>query len=232
MGDMPLMTDNGTFVINGTERVIVSQMHRSPGVFFDHDKGKTHSSGKYLFAARVIPYRGSWLDFEFDSKDIVYVRIDRKRKLPVTTLLYALEGAHSEQLRAAREAKGETVEIADIRGMTGEEILDTFYGKVMFSLTDKGWARPFDAEAFRGMKLLEPLIDAESGEVVAEKEAKLTARSAKKIAEKTRNVLVSRADVLGRFVAEDLVNENTARCTPMPARNWPRRSSPRWRRSG
>ncbi len=91
MGDMPLMTDNGTFIINGTERVIVSQMHRSPGVFFDHDKGKTHSSGKYLFAARVIPYRGSWLDFEFDSKDLVYVRIDRKRKLPVTTLLYALE---------------------------------------------------------------------------------------------------------------------------------------------
>ena len=87
MGDMPLMTDNGTFIINGTERVIVCQMHRSPGVFFDHDKGKTHSSGKYLFAARVIPYRGSWLDFEFDSKDLVYVRIDRKRKLPVTTLL-------------------------------------------------------------------------------------------------------------------------------------------------
>ena len=91
MGDMPLMTDNGTFIINGTERVIVSQMHRSPGVFFDHDKGKTHSSGKYLFAARVIPYRGSWLDFEFDAKDLVYVRIDRRRKLPVTTLLLALD---------------------------------------------------------------------------------------------------------------------------------------------
>ena len=86
MGDMPLMTDNGTFIINGTERVIVSQMHRSPGVFFDHDKGKTHSSGKFLFAARVIPYRGSWLDFEFDSKDLDYERIDRKRKRPVTTL--------------------------------------------------------------------------------------------------------------------------------------------------
>ncbi len=84
MGDMPLMTDNGTFIVNGTERVIVSQMHRSPGVFFDHDKGKTHSSGKLLFAARVIPYRGSWLDIEFDAKDIVYARIDRRRKLPVT----------------------------------------------------------------------------------------------------------------------------------------------------
>jgi DNA-directed RNA polymerase subunit beta len=90
MGDIPLMTDKGTFVVNGTERVIVSQMHRSPGVFFDHDKGKTHSSGKLLFAARVIPYRGSWLDFEFDAKDVVYVRIDRKRKLPSTTILYAL----------------------------------------------------------------------------------------------------------------------------------------------
>ena len=90
MGDMPLMTQNGTFVVNGTERVIVSQMHRSPGVFFDHDKGKTHSSGKLLFTSRVIPYRGSWLDFEFDAKDVVHARIDRRRKLPVTTLLYSL----------------------------------------------------------------------------------------------------------------------------------------------
>src|SRR3954466_9999262 len=121
MGDMPLMTKNGTFIINGTERVIVSQMHRSPGVFFDHDKGKTHSSGKYLFAARVIPYRGSWLDFEFDRKDLVYVRIDPKRKLPVTALLYALESKATEQLRAEREAAGETVDIHEIRGMDAEE---------------------------------------------------------------------------------------------------------------
>ncbi len=102
MGDIPLMTNNGTFVVNGTERVIVSQMHRSPGVFFDHDKGKTHSSGKLLFAARIIPYRGSWLDIEFDAKDIVYARIDRRRKIPVTSLLLAL-------------------------GMDGEEVLRTFY---------------------------------------------------------------------------------------------------------
>ena len=107
MGDMPLMTEHGTFIINGTERVIVSQMHRSPGVFFDHDKGKTHSSGKLLFGARVIPYRGSWLDFEFDAKDIIHVRIDRRRKLPVTTLLYAL-------------------------GLTGEEILEQFYRSVSY----------------------------------------------------------------------------------------------------
>ena len=209
MGDMPLMTDNGTFIINGTERVIVSQMHRSPGVFFDHDKGKTHSSGKYLFAARVIPYRGSWLDFEFDSKDLVYVRIDRKRKLPATTLLYALESSHTEALRAAREARGETLEPTEIRGMDAEEILSVFYSRVVFTRTSKGWARPFDPEAFRGIKLLEPLIDAQTGEIVAEADAKLTSRSARKIAEKTREVLVGRTDLLGRFVAVDLVNEET-----------------------
>src|SRR6202020_2224734 len=138
MGDMPLMTDNGTFIINGTVRVIVSQMPRSPGVFFDHDKGKTHSSGKYLFAARVIPYRGSWLDFEFDSKDLVYVRIDRKRKLPVTTLLYALESAATAALRAEREAKGEVVEPGEVHGMDQEEILSRFYTQVVFDRTARG----------------------------------------------------------------------------------------------
>ena len=209
MGDMPLMTDNGTFIINGTERVIVSQMHRSPGVFFDHDKGKTHSSGKYLFAARVIPYRGSWLDFEFDSKDLVYVRIDRKRKLPVTTLLYALEGEATARLRAEREAKGEPVELGEIRGMDQEEILRYFYNQVVFDHTPKGWARPFDPDAFRGVKLLEPIVDAETGEVVADADAKLTQRQARRIAEKTKEVLVGRTDLLGRFVAEDLVNAET-----------------------
>ncbi len=209
MGDMPLMTDNGTFIINGTERVIVSQMHRSPGVFFDHDKGKTHSSGKYLFAARVIPYRGSWLDFEFDAKDLVYVRIDRKRKLPVTTLLYALESERTAQLRRAREAQGETLDIGEIRGMDAEEILTYFYGQVVFTRTPKGWARPFDPDAFRGIKLLEPLVDADTGEVVADSETKLTARTVRKIAETTKEVLVGRADLLGRFVARDLVNEET-----------------------
>jgi DNA-directed RNA polymerase subunit beta len=209
MGDMPLMTDNGTFIINGTERVIVSQMHRSPGVFFDHDKGKTHSSGKYLFAARVIPYRGSWLDFEYDSKDLVYVRIDRKRKLPVTTLLYALEGAVTEQLRVAREAKGEVVEPGEVRGMDQEEILSRFYTQVVFDRTSKGWARPFDPDAFRGIKLLEPLVDAATGEIVADTESKLTIRQLRRIAENTKEVLIGRADLLGRFVAEDLVNMET-----------------------
>ena len=127
MGDIPLMTNNGTFVVNGTERVIVSQMHRSPGVFFDHDKGKTHSSGKLLFAARIIPYRGSWLDIEFDAKDIVHARIDRRRKIPVTSLLFAL-------------------------GMDGEEILDTFFKKVPYKRAKEGWRVPFDANRLKGYK--------------------------------------------------------------------------------
>src|SRR5579883_2021648 len=127
MGDMPLMTKNGTFIVNGTERVIVSQMHRSPGVLFDHDRGKTHASGKYLFAARVIPYRGSWLDFEFDAKDIVNVRIDRKRKLPVTALLHAL-------------------------GMSSEEILNTFYRTVSYARGKNGWQIPYSADTWRGQK--------------------------------------------------------------------------------
>ena len=209
MGDMPLMTDNGTFIINGTERVIVSQMHRSPGVFFDHDKGKTHSSGKYLFTARVIPYRGSWLDFEFDSKDLVFVRIDRKRKLPITTLLYALENPATEALRAERRAAGEPMDIAEIKGMDPEEILGNFYGQVLYTRTSKGWARPFEADAYRGITLAEALVDADTGKTVAEAGNKLTARTAKKIAETTRTVLVGRADLLGRYVAVDMVNEQT-----------------------
>ena len=209
MGDMPLMTDNGTFIINGTERVIVSQMHRSPGVFFDHDKGKTHSSGKYLFTARVIPYRGSWLDFEFDSKDLVYVRIDRKRKLPVTTLLYALDNDRTIQARADRAAAGEPMDLNEIKGLDPEEILAAFYTQVPFTRTTKGWARAFDAEAYRGITLAEALVDADTGEIVAEATTKITARSAKKIGENTKTVLVGRADLLGRFVARDLVNEAT-----------------------
>src|SRR5487761_2250929 len=132
MGDMPLMTDNGTFIINGTERVIVSQMHRSPGVFFDHDKGKTHSSGKYLFAARVIPYRGSWLDFEFDAKDHLYVRIDRRRKLPATTLLLALDDAATAEKRTRYASESKTLQPAEIRGMSKEEILAYFYTATPF----------------------------------------------------------------------------------------------------
>ena len=153
MGDMPLMTKNGTFIINGTERVIVSQMHRSPGVFFDHDKGKTHSSGKYLFAARVIPYRGSWLDFEFDAKDHVYVRIDRRRKLPATTLLLALDNAATAALRIERAAECKTLQPFEAQGMTKEEILGFFYETTAFKRGKKGWMAAFDPTRYKGMKL-------------------------------------------------------------------------------
>ena len=182
MGDIPLMTNNGTFIVNGTERVIVSQMHRSPGVFFDHDKGKTHSSGKLLFAARIIPYRGSWLDIEFDAKDIVYARIDRRRKIPVTSLLYAL-------------------------GMSGEEILNTFYKQVLYKRTKEGWRVPFDANRLRGYKAINDLVDADTGKVVLEAGKKLTVRQARQLAEKGLKALrLTEEELIGHYLAEDLVN--------------------------
>ncbi|MEL7487438.1 MAG: DNA-directed RNA polymerase subunit beta, partial [Pseudomonadota bacterium] len=185
MGDMPLMTDNGTFIVNGTERVIVSQMHRSPGVFFDHDKGKTHSSGKLLFAARIIPYRGSWLDFEFDPKDIVNVRIDRRRKLPATTLLYAL-------------------------GMDQEEILDVFFDRVPHKRVENGWTMPFNMDRLKGAKLDRDLVDAKTGDVVAEAGKKLTARAAKKLVEDgVEELLIPDHEMIGRYFASDLVNFDT-----------------------
>jgi len=185
MGDMPLMTGNGTFFINGTERVIVSQMHRSPGVLFDHDRGKTHASGKFLFAARVIPYRGSWLDFEFDAKDIVNVRIDRKRKLPVSTLLYAL-------------------------GLTAEEILAHFYDIVSFERAKDGWKIPFNAEQWRTSKPLFDIVDADSGEVVFKAGQKITPRSANKaVKDGLTTLLIPTEEIFGRYSAYDLVNEKT-----------------------
>src|SRR5690349_9098326 len=210
MGDMPLMTVNGTFIINGTERVIVSQMHRSPGVFFDHDKGKTHSSGKYLFAARIIPYRGSWLDFEFDAKDLVYVRIDRRRKLPVTTLLMALDNAETQKLRAERKANSEALAPNEITGMSGEDILNYFYETVTFTATKKGWKAPFDPELARGMKLTHDLVNAKTGKVVAEAGTKITPRLARKLAEQgLKESQVPNEDLVGRYSAVDLVDENS-----------------------
>ncbi|MGT2468897.1 DNA-directed RNA polymerase subunit beta [Mesorhizobium atlanticum] len=185
MGDMPLMTSNGTFIVNGTERVIVSQMHRSPGVFFDHDKGKSHSSGKLLFAARVIPYRGSWLDIEFDSKDVVHARIDRRRKIPVTSLLMAL-------------------------GMDGEEILSTFYNKITYKRSGDHWRIPFNVERFRGLKAVGDLVDADTGEVVVEAGKKITARQARQLGEKgLKAIKATDEDLLGNYLAEDIVNYAT-----------------------
>jgi len=210
MGDMPLMTSNGTFVVNGTERVIVSQMHRSPGVFFDHDKGKTHSSGKFLFAARVIPYRGSWLDFEFDAKDLVHVRIDRRRKLPVTTLLMALDGTATEAARAAAAADGRQLEPYEATGMTNEEILDVFYGKVTYKRGKTGWKTAFDAERLRGAKLAADLVDAKTGDVVAEAGAKMTPRQLRKIADAgLKDILVADEELMGHYCGVDIIDESS-----------------------
>ncbi len=210
MGDMPLMTANGTFVINGTERVIVSQMHRSPGVFFDHDKGKTHASGKYLFAARVIPYRGSWLDFEFDAKDLVYVRIDRRRKLPATTLLFALDGAETEALRAERKANRKDLLPYEAQGMAKEEILNYFYDTITYTRSAGGWKTPFSAERMKGVKLISDLVDASTGAIVAEAGTKMTPRVIKKLVEAgLTEQQVSTEELTGRYLAVDIINERT-----------------------
>src|ERR1700731_2432618 len=207
MGDMPLMTRNGTFIINGTERVIVSQMHRSPGVFFDHDKGKTHSSGKYLFAARVIPYRGSWLDFEFDAKDHVYVRIDRRRKLPATTLLLALDDAATAEKRT--QSEGKVLQPGQAAGMSKEEILAAFYGRIIFQRGPNGWMTPFSPDQYKG-KLTADLIDAETGEVKLAAGERMTPRIAKRLQDgRLKYVLAPDEELIGRYLAQDLINEET-----------------------
>ena len=210
MVDMPLMTDNGTFIINGTERVIVSQMHRSPGVFFDHDDGKSHSSGKFLFAARVIPYRGSWLDFEFDPKDQVFVRIDRRRKLPVTTFLYALDNDDSAKLRAARKS-GQNLDQSKLKGMTRQDILTAFYATTTYSaVTGKGWKTAYVSDKMKGVKLLGDLVDAKTGKVIAEMGTKLTARQAKQFAEAgLQEYIVQDDDLITKYLAADLSDTNT-----------------------
>ena len=211
MGDLPLMTDNGTFVINGTERVIVSQMHRSPGVFYDHDKGKTHSSGKYLFAARIIPYRGSWLDFEFDAKDLVYVRIDRRRKLPVTTLMMALDSKETQTERKEIESEGKLLAADDATGMSTEEIFSEFYKTKIYSRVKDAWKTPFDPDAFiGGIKVESDLINAKDGKVVAEAGTRVTPRLATKLkTDGLKEQLIYSEELIGQYIAEDLINEVT-----------------------
>jgi DNA-directed RNA polymerase subunit beta len=183
LGELPLMTDNGTFVINGTERVIVSQLHRSPGVFFDHDRGKTHSSGKLLFSARIIPYRGSWLDFEFDPKDCVFARIDRRRKLPVTIILRAL-------------------------GMSETEILDTFFEKNTFYLSKDETALQLVAQRLRGETATFELRIGE--QVIVEEGRRITARHVKQLEDAgVKRLRVPREYVYGKVLAHDVVNTET-----------------------
>jgi DNA-directed RNA polymerase subunit beta len=184
MGELPLMTDTGTFIINGTERVIVSQLHRSPGVFFDHDRGKTHSSGKLLYSARIIPYRGSWLDFEFDPKDALFTRIDRRRKLPVTMLLRAL-------------------------GYNNEQMLDIFFEKNTFHLDKKSGARlELIAERLRGETLN---FDLRAGdEVIVETGKRITARHVRALqSAKIKNLEVPDDYLIGRILAHDIVDKKT-----------------------
>ncbi|MDH3607965.1 MAG: DNA-directed RNA polymerase subunit beta, partial [Gammaproteobacteria bacterium] len=183
MGELPLMTDTGAFVINGTERVIVSQLHRSPGVFFDHDKGKTHSSGKLLYSARVIPYRGSWLDFEFDHKDCLFVRIDRRRKLPASILLRAL-------------------------GYSSEEILSMFFETNTVSITDKGFILDLIPERLRGE--IAPFEIKAGGKVIVEAGRRITVRHVRQIEKaniKTLEVPVEY--LLNKFLAKDLIDTDT-----------------------
>ena len=209
MGDLPMMTATGTFIVNGTERVVVSQMHRSPGVFFDHDSGK-NTSGKYLFSARIIPYRGSWLDFEFDAKDLVYVRIDRRRKLPITTLLYALDSAETAQKRAAAEKKGKQLDFADVFGMSKEEILSSFYGKDTFTRDKKGWRIAFEPDKLKGRKLPFDLVNADTKEVLVPAGEKILLAKAKKLQKDgLKEVLVPDDALIGRFIADDMIDETT-----------------------
>ncbi|MEM9404131.1 MAG: DNA-directed RNA polymerase subunit beta [Pseudomonadota bacterium] len=183
LGEMPLMTDHGTFVINGTERVIVSQLHRSPGVFFDHDKGKTHSSGKLLFSARIIPYRGSWLDFEFDPKDCVFARIDRRRKLPVTIIMRAL-------------------------GMSNEEMLDIFFDTNEFFLSDKDIKMGLVPERLRGETAI---FDIKLGrKVIVEEGRRITAKHVRDMEKSTVDKLVVPQEYLvGKVLAHDVVDTET-----------------------
>ncbi|MGB5512074.1 MAG: DNA-directed RNA polymerase subunit beta, partial [Woeseiaceae bacterium] len=183
LGEMPLMTDHGTFVINGTERVIVSQLHRSPGVFFDHDKGKTHSSGKLLFSARVIPYRGSWLDFEFDPKDALFARIDRRRKLPVTIILRAL-------------------------GMGNEEMLDLFFEKNDFHISDKGIKMGLVPERLRGDTAT---FDIKLGrKLIVEEGRRITAKHVREMESSTVDKLAVPKEYLeGKILAHDIVDTET-----------------------
>lgn len=185
MGEVPLMTDRGTFIINGAERVIVSQMHRSPGVFYFHDGGKTHVSGKYLYYARIIPYRGSWLDIEFDAKDLLYFRIDRKRKIYITSLLRAI-------------------------GLSKDEILSNFYNFKTFKKIGNKWVTLFVTDSFKGSKVQFDIVDAETGEIIAEVGTKFTPRFIKKLAESgERNYIVPEDELIGNYIARDILDDKT-----------------------
>ncbi len=212
MGDIPLMTKNATFVVNGTERVVVSQMHRSPGVFFDHDFGKTHTSGKYLFNARIIPYRGSWLDFEHDAKNNIHARIDRKRKFPVTTLFKCLLGDLSEKyIRECEENKIEP-DSKRILGMTNEEILSLFYDNIIYKKNNYGWSFKDDLSFFKSKILNYDLLDSKDGKVVVSKGTKVNQKILNDLKKKNvSNITISEESLLGFFISSDIIDEKTGK---------------------
>lgn len=210
MGDIPLMTEKGTFIFNGTERVVVSQMHRSPGVFYDSDGGKTVSSGKKLFSARVIPYRGSWLDFEFDAKDLIYARIDRRRKLPVTSILYSLYSKETEEKIAGLSKEGKQIALEDIKGMDKEEILNYFYETETYLADKKAWKIKFEPSRMKGVKFDFALVNAANGETVWDAGKKLTPRTAQKLADEGLEYMaVSKDQLFGKFLAKNIVIAKT-----------------------
>jgi len=170
LGDIPLMTDRGTFVFNGIERVVVSQMHRSPGVFFDHDNGKGHPSGKILYSARIIPMRGSWIDFEFDVKDIMYVRIDRKKKMLASTFFMALE-----KKSIAKDKKDK------VQSRKPEDVLNYFYSSFELSAVEKGWVTLFDENYFNNIRITFDLVDAKNRSVIKKSGSRVSLDEAKKL---------------------------------------------------
>ncbi len=199
-GEIPLMTENGTFIINGTERVVVSQLHRSPGAFFDHDKGKSHSSGKLLYNARIIPYRGSWIDFEFDHKDILYVRIDRRRKLPATVLLRALGAVPDTAKKNALEFKG-----------TPEEILNYFYATETIYIGEKGkYEKSVELELLPGQRATRDIKHPKTGEVIVKKNRKFTRAAIKKLEQaKLKTLPLDAEELITKISAHDVVDEGT-----------------------
>ena len=212
MGDIPLMTKNATFVVNGTERVVVSQMHRSPGVFFDHDFGKTHTSGKYLFNARIIPYRGSWLDFEHDAKNNIHARIDRKRKFPVTTLFKCLLSNQSEKYIKDCENNKIDADPKKILGMTGEEILSLFYDNIVYKKNDFGWSFKEDLAFFKAKILNFDILDSKNGKIIITKGTKVNQKIINDLKKKSiTNVTISNESLLGFFISSDIIDEKTGK---------------------
>ena len=212
MGDIPLMTKNATFVVNGTERVVVSQMHRSPGVFFDHDFGKTHTSGKYLFNARIIPYRGSWLDFEHDAKNNIHARIDRKRKFPVTTLFKCLLSSMSEKYIKECEDNKIEPDPKRILGMTGEEILSIFYDNINYKKNNYGWSFKEDLSFFKAKILNFDLLDSKNGKIIVSKGTKVNQKIINDLKKKNiSNVTINEESLIGFFISSDIIDEKTGK---------------------